>query len=355
MLPIIFLLPMFQLFVLVHAATFEVKNIKLYVSDSDGSQTSRAIISAFRGSPQFNIVNVSRFSDPAKRAIETGEAKAALIVPSGFESSIYRKTPERLQLIINAVDGSAAGIIQNYAQSTITPLLRETAAKLQPALMAQASAAPEITTIPRYLFNPELNYKYYMTPGILAVLVTVVGMFLAAMNIVKEKEVGTIEQLNVTPLARRHFIIGKLLPFWIIALFELALGLAFGRAAFHIPLEGDFFTLFVGAGLYLLVVQSFGLMISTISQTQQQAMFIAWFFTIIFILLGGLFTPISSMPEWAQKLTMFNPVAYFIEILRRNLIKGAGFADVKNLLIGLAVYATAALTVATLRYSKTSH
>jgi ABC-2 type transport system permease protein len=192
-----------------------------------------------------------------------------------------------------------------------------------------------------------------MVPGILVLLVTIIGMFLSAMNVVKEKENGTIEQINVTPIKKYQFITGKLLPFWIVGLVELALGLTLAWLAFNIPIIGSLWLIFLFGGLFLLVVLSFGLIISTTTNTQQQAMFIAWFFLIIFILLSGLFTPVESMPEWAQIFNYSNPIAYFIKVMRMVMLKGSDFADISEQFYALMVYAFIALSVAVWRYRKT--
>jgi ABC-2 type transport system permease protein len=201
-------------------------------------------------------------------------------------------------------------------------------------------------------FNPEQNYQTFMVPGILVILVTLVGMFLAGMNIVKEKEIGTIEQINVSPIRKHEFIIGKLLPFWIIALVELAIGLVVGKLVFHIPFVGSLWLIFGFAGLYLLVVLGFGLLISTVTETQQQAMFIAWFFLIIFILMSGLFTPIESMPPWAQDITRLNPVAYFVDVMRLVLLKGSDVWDIRQHIAVMGGYALAVNGLAVLNYRK---
>jgi len=193
-----------------------------------------------------------------------------------------------------------------------------------------------------------------MVPGILVLLVTMIGTFLSSMNVVREKEIGTIEQLNVTPLRKRDFIVGKLLPFWFLALVELAIGLVVAKLVFHIPMLGSVLLIFALAGLYLLVMLAIGLLVSTVTETQQQAMFLAWFFIVIFILMSGLFTPIESMPAWAQRFTLLNPIAYFIEIMRRVLLKGAGIGAVRDQVIALAVYAAVMLTLATSQYRKVS-
>ena len=216
----------------------------------------------------------------------------------------------------------------------------------------QTSPPATINVVASHWFNPDLNYQTYMVPGILVVLVTMIGTFLSAMNIVREKEIGTIEQLNVTPIRKYHFIIGKLVPFWILALIELAFGLVIARLVFDTPMLGSLPLLFGLAGMYLLVMLGFGLWISTLADTQQQAMFVAWFFVVIFILMSGLFTPIESMPVWAQKLTLLNPVAYFMKIMRRVLLKGAGFEAVQTQFWALTVYGICMLSLAVRKYRK---
>jgi ABC-2 type transport system permease protein len=174
------------------------------------------------------------------------------------------------------------------------------------------------------------------------------------MNIVREREIGTIEQLNVTPIKRYQFITGKLLPFWIIALFELGIGLLIAYYGFGVPFVGSAWLLFGIAGIFLLVVQGLGLFISTVTDTQQQAMFIAWFLMVVFILMGGLFTPIESMPVWAQELTILNPIAHFIEIMRSVMLKGAGWGEVQHLVALLTVMAGVILPAAIFRYRKST-
>ena len=202
-------------------------------------------------------------------------------------------------------------------------------------------------------YNPELDYKTFMVPGILALLVTMVGAFLSSMNIAREKELGTVEQLNVTPIRKYQFVIGKLLPFWIIGLVELSIGLVVAKLLYDIPFLGSIPLLFAFAALYLLVVLGLGLFISTVTDTQQQAMFVSWFFLVIFILMSGLFTAIENMPIWAQRLTLLNPVRYFIEVIRMVMLKGAALQDIVRHIWILAAYAVLMNGLAMWRYRKT--
>ena len=190
--------------------------------------------------------------------------------------------------------------------------------------------------------------------GILVLLVTIIGMFLSGMNLVREKEIGTIEQINVTPIKKYEFIIGKLVPYWIIALFELTFGLLIAKLVFDIPILGSLWLIFLFAAVYLLVALGLGLLVSTKTNTQQQAMFLSWFFLVIFILMSGLFTSVDSMPQWARIIDLVNPIAYFVEVIRMIMLKGSGFMDVSRNFFILLLYAVLALSIATWQYRKTT-
>jgi ABC-2 type transport system permease protein len=197
-----------------------------------------------------------------------------------------------------------------------------------------------------------MNYKFFMVPGIMVLLVTMVGSFLASANIVREKEIGTIEQINVTPIKKYHFILGKLIPFWLLGLIILSIGLLIAWLAYGIIPAGSLFTVYVFAGVYLLAVLGLGLLISTYCGTQQQAMLISFFLMMIFILLGGLYTPINSMPEWAQWITKFNPVSYFIEVIRMVMLKGSNLGDISRQLFIVLGFAAVLNTWAVISYRK---
>jgi ABC-2 type transport system permease protein len=205
-----------------------------------------------------------------------------------------------------------------------------------------------------YWYNPQLNYKNFMVPAVLVLLVTLIGLFLSGMNLVREKELGTIEQINVTPIKKYQFIAGKLIPFWILALVELAFGLTIGKLLFDIPFLGSLFLLFGVSALYLLVILAIGLFISTTANTQQQSMFVSFFFAIIFIMLSGVFTAVESMPDWAQWLDKLNPIYYFMKIVRMIILKGSGFTDILTEVLSLFVFAVALLTLSVKRYKKTA-
>jgi len=348
MLPIIFIVPIFQLMVLSFTATFEIKNINLFIVDQDNSPASREVAAKFKGSPFFTVMDFSETFADAEEAVINGKADQVLQIPRGFDKDIITDRKGRLQVTTNAINGSAASLMSAYALSIIkdynTNIIVEQLGLREPPDPIQVSSA--------FWYNPELNYFTYMVPGILVLLVTVIAAFLSAMNIVREKEMGTIEQINVTPIKKYQFILGKLIPFWFIALFELAFGLVLAKLIFDIPMLGSISLVFFVAGVYLLVALGLGLLISTLTNTQQQSMFLTFFFMIIFILMSGLFTPVQSMPEWAQTMNKANPIAYFIDVMRMILLKGSTFQDITRQFFSLLVLAVLLNTLAVWRYRK---
>jgi ABC-2 type transport system permease protein len=351
MLPIIFVVPFVQLIILVHAATFEMKNINMYVVDNDMSSTSRQLISKFDGSPFFTIKNVGFSANEAEEELLKNNADVVLIINSGMEKTLIRENKTSVLLLVNAINGTAAGISNYYAMSILASYRGDLAAKWLG--VTESSEYKQINIDYSYWYNPELNYKTYMVPGILVLLITLISLFLSGMNLVREREIGTIEQINVTPIHKYQFIIGKLLPFWIIAIFELALGLTIGKLLFNIPTVGSILLVFGFASIYLVAVLGIGLFISTITYNQLQSMFFAFFFMLVFILMSGLFTPVDSMPEWAQIVDRVNPIYYFIKVMRMILLKGSGLTDIIPEIISIFAYAAAVLSLAVWRYKKT--
>jgi ABC-2 type transport system permease protein len=353
MLPIIFVIPIVQLIILVNAATMEIKHIRLAVVDKDLSQTSRKYISKFEGSP-FYVIDQNTFSmDEAENELKKGKIDAIIQIPSGFERKLVRESKSKIQVIVNAINGVVAGITSAYIQNiTIgynAEVITEIAGK-QTVVNLPAS----ININYSYWYNPQLNYKNFMVPAVLVILVTLIGMFLSGLNLVREKELGTIEQINVTPIRKYQFIAGKLIPFWILALVELAFGLFVGKVLFNIPIVGSIWLLFGVAGIYLVVILSAGLLVSTMTNTQQQTMFVMFFIILVCIMMSGIFTATESMPDWAQKVDYINPIYYFMRIVRMILLKGSGFKDIINEIICLIIFAIAMLRMAIWRYKKTA-
>jgi len=351
MLPIIFIMPIVQLIVLVYAATLEMKHIDMVVVDNDLSTSSRLLISKYEGSPFF-YVNKSTFNiNEAEHLITNDEADIIVHIPAGFEKELLKENKTTIQFQINAINATAAGLTNAYASSVLADLNKQIIAEninyIPPAKLKN------ININYSFWYNPELNYKIYMLPGILVILVTLIGMFLTALNIVREKEMGTIEQINVTPIVKYQFIFGKLFPFWVIGMFELAFGLIIGKVLFNIPMEGNLLLLFGFATVYLTVALGLGLFFSTLANSQQQVMFISFFFMLTFVLMSGIFTPAESMPEWAHYVNKINPLAYFMRVIRMVLLKGSGFWDILKEIISLLIYGTIILSLAVWRYRKT--
>lgn len=351
MLPIIFILPVLQLVVLSNAATYEVKNIKFAYIDADRSTTSRELIEKFNASKYFDIIaEFSNFKQASSEML-SGEVDVILEIPRKFEQDLIRDKKGSLGVTINAIDGSAAGVESGYINQIILDFNRALIPEFR-GVSEYGDLPAVIEPIPSFWYNIDLDYTTFMVPGILVLLVTMITLFLSGMNIVREKEIGTLEQINVTPIKKHEFIIGKLFPFWVIGMGLLTIGLLLAKLIFKTPMVGSLGLLYLYTSIYLLVILGMGLLISNYTDTQQQAMFIAWFFMVIFILMSGLFTPIESMPAWAQRITDFNPIKYFVEIVRMVMLKGSGFSDILPHLIKTFAYAIVMNALAVLSYKK---
>jgi ABC-2 type transport system permease protein len=355
----VLLIPFIQLLVLANAATFEIRDTPLYVVDQDHTSVSRGLITRFAASGDFGIVGASPSPEVANERLLSGDVTMVLTIPHDFERDLVRNHAATVQLVVNAEKGMAAGIVQFYA----TRILSRYAVELQPELgrgaapsagveAAPRRGAPDLDVRTRAWYNPTLDYRHYMVPGILVALVTLIGTLLTAQNIAREKELGTLEQLNVTPITRGQFIAGKLLPFWVLGMFELGAGLVLGRFVFGVPVEGSLVLLFAVSAVYLVAALGIGLWISTIVETQQQAMFVTFFIMMIYLLMSGLFTPIDSMPRWVQIVAELNPVRHFVAISRAVLVKGATLREVQQPFIVLAVFAVVVFSLAVRQYSK---
>ena len=353
MLPIIFVVPMVQLLLLVNVATLEIKHIRICVVDNDLSSSSRKIEERFTNSKFFTLDGNAFSMKQAMREIELGRADMVLNIPAGFEKTLVRENKAQLQLYFNAINGTVAGISNAYSAQIIGGANREMIVQWF-GIADQQSGTASINTIPTFWYNPELNYKVFMVPAILVLLVTIIGMVLTTMNIVREKEMGNIEQINVTPIRKIHFITGKLLAFWFIALAMLTVGLIIGKLVFDIPIVGSLWLLYAVAMIYLLVIQSFGLIISSSAATLQQAVFVIFFFVLVFIMMSGVFTPTDSMPQWAKTINYVNPIAYAMKLIRMILVKGSGFTDIWKDFVVLLGYGITVLSLAVWRYKKTT-
>ncbi|MBM3420466.1 MAG: ABC transporter permease [Bacteroidetes bacterium] len=346
----IFILPLLQMLVLVPAVTFEIKDVRITISDGDLSQSSRQIASMLDGSEFFTVTGYAASANEAAASMSKGECDVIVSFLPGFEKNIITGTGSVMQVTVNAINAVSAQLTWAYINAIIRDYSMAMADEAQ--VVAGQTFSPPVKISTRYWYNSSLDYKYYMLPGVLVILVTAIGFLLSGLNMVREKETGTIEQMNVTPVRKYQFIMSKMIPFLIIGLIELSLGLIIGRIAFGIPFEGSLFTMFLGATLFLAGLLGLALFISSFSDTQQQYMFIAFFFTMIFILMSGIFTPAESMPAWAQNLNIANPVAHLMKINRMVMLKGSDISDITPELKALTVIALLFTLLAVLSYRK---
>ncbi len=348
----IFFMPMVQLILMPLAADYEVRNINLAVVDHDKSPYSQKLISKIVASGYFRLTGYNTSFREAFGLIESDKADLILEIPHDFERNLIREDHEKLFVAVNAINGTKASLGGSYLGSIIGDFNGDI--RMQLVTPPRFSQFPVIEVVASNWFNPVLNYKVFIVPGILAILVTMIGGFLSALNIVREKEIGTIEQINVTPIRKHIFILGKLIPFWVLANIVFTIGLLVARFVYGIVPVGSLLTLYAFISVYLLAVLGFGLLVSTFCDTQQQAMFIMFFFMMLFILLGGLFTSIDSMPEWAKLITRINPVRYMIEVMRMVILKGSSFSDILPHVGIVAFMALVLNSWAILNYKKTS-
>lgn len=348
MVGLIFGLPVIQLLIFSYTANFEVKNINVFVEDKDNTSMSVEFIQKIKTSDYFNLIDVSTYNYGLS-LMEKNDIDVIISIPENFSKNIELGTPTGIAVVLDAINGLKAGVIQNYLQNIVFQFSKE-----KMAGKIKLEMVPGIEVNNHNWYNPTLDYKVFMVPGILVVLITMISLFLSAMNIVREKEIGTIEQLNVTPIRKWEFILGKLLPFVVVGLMEFTLGLLIAFFWFRTPFEGSIVLLYLFTIVYLTLILGIGTFISTITETQQQAMFIAWFFSVIFILMSGLFTPIESMPAWAQRIADFNPIKYYVDVIRLVMLKGSTFVNVSKQFVIILLYSVVLNVLAVLNYRKTS-
>jgi len=347
----IFGIPIIQMLILVPAITFEIKSSEICIIDNDMTSESRGLISKLDGSPFFRIIRSTVSEKEANELLYSDKADLVLQIPSGFGKDLGTGRPVKVMASVNAINSMTAQLSWAYLSGVIRDYNLDIAVTGNPAA---ANAMATIGITHRYWYNEMLNYKHYMLPGILGILVAAIGFVLAGLNMVKEKEAGTIEQINVTPVRKYQFVTAKMVPFLVIGLIDLAIGLAVGKLVFDIPFEGSIMLLFFCSAIFLVAALGLALFVSTMSGTQQQFMFVAFFFMIIFILMSGIFTPLESMPVWAQKIDMANPVAYLMRINRMIMLKGSTLMDIRGDIFALSSIAAIFTALAINRYRKTA-
>lgn len=353
LLPMIFVTPIIQLLIMPLAANFEIKNINISIFDHDHSTYAQKLTSKITASGYFKLIDYGTNFQTGLQQIESDKTDLVLEIPQGFEKNLVRENQQKLFIAVNAINGTKATLGSAYLSNIISSFNSDIRVAL--TQLQKSNQSPTIQVASTNWFNPFLLYKIFMVPGILVTLVTMIAMYMCALNIVKEKEIGTIEQINVTPIKKHHFIIGKILPFWLIGMFVFSIGLfGVGRLVYGIIPQGSILLLYCFLGLFLIALLGLGLLISTYAETQQQAMTVAFFFMMIFMLMSGLFTSVDSMPNWARFIARCNPVTYFIDVMRMVVLKGSGFANIKFNFLIMAGFAMLFNGWAIVNYKKTS-
>lgn len=353
LLGILFVIPIMQLLILPLAANYEIKHINIAIIDSDHSATSRAMVGSIKASEYFTISGYFQHRREAFIQLEKDQADLILEIPSRFEYHLVRNQQSPISITVNGINGVKANLGSIYLQKIIKKEQQRFLSEWFSPQLAEKGMPVEVTVSNEY--NPHMDYKKYMVPGILVLLVTMIGSYMCALNIVREKERGTMEQINVTPIKKYQFIIGKLVPFWVIGMIIFSIGLfGIGRLVYGIVPLGSLVLLYLYLALYLVAVLGLGLLISTYAETQQQAMSVAFFFMMIFILMSGLFTSVNSMPHWAFIITRLNPITYFIEVIRMIVLKGSEFEDLRHAFLIITLIAVFFNTWAVLNYKKTT-
>ena len=353
-LAMMFAVPIVQLVILPLAANFEVKNINVAFVDYDRSTYSQKLINKIASSGYFRIVGSTISYNDALELIEKNDADIMLEIPHGFERNLVREGSQQVNLSVDAINGIKSSIGSGYLTAVLADFNRSLDMNIEPANSSAVAQSFLIDVTYSGWFNPRREYKYYMVPGILVLLLTLIGGFITALNIVREKEIGTIEQINVTPIKKWQFILGKLIPFWIVGMIVFTVGLIVMYSVYGIFPKGSIPVLYLFAAVYLVALLGFGLLISTFSNSQLQAMFVAFFFMMIFMLMSGFFTSIDSMPDWARKFSNLTPVTHFISVVRLIVLKGSGLGHLKTELLYLAGFAVLLNGCAILNYRKTS-
>lgn len=357
---IVVLAPVIQLFLLAYAATTDVRNVPVVIADADRSARSRDLVARFDRSPSFSLIATVASPNEVDTYLERGDAWIGVAIPGGFGASLGGGHAQTVQVLADGSDANSAGIALGYATSLIGQYGQELAASQPPpaagapetgGAVARGSLEPRV----RVWFNPRLQSRDFMIPGIVALLLLVVTTNLSSMGIVREREHGTLEQLNVTPLGRWELIVGKLVPYGLIGLVDVVLVLAVATLWFEVPMRGSVTLLFAMSLLYLAATLGLGLFVSTISTTQQQAMMTTvFFFMMPMVLLSGFVFPIENMPEAMQVVTYLVPLRYFLVMLRSIFLKGVGLEVWWPQALALAGWTVGILLLAIARSSKRS-
>ena len=325
--------PVMVMLVIPWITTMDIKDIRVVIVDRDHSTTSERLIRDIDASMYFLLEEVTDHYDKALRQIEYGTADAIVEIPSGFEKDLTVKGTTPIQISINTVNGTRGTLGGSYLGSIMTNFSQRFVSESHATpidVAVQPLSIPHLEIITQHRYNPLLDYKVYMIPALMVILLIVMCGFLPTLNIVNEKERGTIEQMNVTPVSKFMFILAKLIPYWLMGMLVLTICMALAYWVYGLHPKGSILIIYLFAMLFILSISGFGLVVSNYSNTMQQAMFVMFFFIMIFQLMSGLLTPIRSMPEWAQWITLFNPPRYFVQMIRLIYLKGGALSDLST-------------------------
>jgi ABC-2 type transport system permease protein len=350
---VIFLMPIIQLLVFGYAVTTDVKNIPTLVYDLDNSVASRELISRFVKSGYFDVVGYTDRDSRIRDLMDRGEVGAVLRINKGFENDLRAGRAAQLQLIVDGTDSNTAGIVLNYSSKIAGQFSNKVLVERLTRGTGRSVDTSRVKLETRAWFNENLESRNFYVPGVIAIIVMLITLMLTSMAVVREKEIGTMEQIMVTPITSVEFILGKTVPFALIGFADVVLITVLGVFWFDVPIRGSLLLLFVATALYLLTTLAIGLFISTVSQTQQQAMMSTFFFYFPAVLLSGFMFPIANMPVVVQWLTYLNPLRYFLVIVRGVFLKGVGPDVLWPQMIALAVMGRVALWLAAKRFRKT--
>jgi ABC-2 type transport system permease protein len=337
---LIFVLPVIQLLIFGYAVTTDVNQIKTVVVDQDNSPQSRAFLERFSSSGTFRIIGTSRNGNSLTEYLDKGAAVVGIQVKRGFAEDIALGRSPVVQVVIDGTDSNNGTVAMNYTQ------------RIASAFGEGQQHSPLVKVQSRTWYNPDLKSRNYNVPGVIAIILLMTSLLLTSMAIVREREIGTMEQLMVTPLSALEFVLGKSLPFALICFVDVIVVTLVGVTWFNIPIRGNFLLLLFGAALYLMSSIGVGLLISTISKTQQEALMSCFFFYFPAVLLSGFMFPISNMPQAAQWITLINPLRYFLVIVRGIFLKGTGFKELWPQFLALAFLGSAFLTYSVTRFKK---
>jgi ABC-2 type transport system permease protein len=349
---IIFVMPLVQVLLLGSAVSTDIKHIKTIICDLDRTPSSCELIRRFQHTKYFDLQLIETNQKNIATYIDQGKATIAIVIPTRFEKDLKRNQSPTVQILVDGQDSNSSLIAMGYANRIVQAFSIE---KLQSSLTRDPATFRQIHLVEpetRIWYNPNLEAKNYMIPGIVVVLLTAITTLLTALGLVREKEIGTLEQLMVTPIKSYQLMIGKTMPFAILGLIEISFAIAVAKLWYQIPIRGNLLLFFGFSFIFMFTTLGVGIFVSTISKTQQQALFLAWFFMIFAILMSGFMFPIENMPKFMQYLTYINPVRYFITIVRELFLKGSGLSYLWQQGLIMTIFSIVIITFSAIRFQK---